>query len=159
MIRLMFTDEQVEQLRQERFCYPHPRVQRKMDALLLKSQGMAHQDICRIVGITENTLRAWLREFAEGGVEGLKRFQKREPYGALRAYQDHLAVEFRERPPISVAEARGRIAQITGVERGRTQVRVFLRSLGMKYRQVGVVPAKLDVEAQEAFKKTTWSRV
>jgi DNA-binding CsgD family transcriptional regulator len=31
-----------------------------MEALLLKSEGLAHKEICRIVGITGNTLRAAL---------------------------------------------------------------------------------------------------
>ena len=39
MIRIEFTEEAIEKLRYERFHHPHPRVQRKMEALLLKSDG------------------------------------------------------------------------------------------------------------------------
>jgi len=58
----------------------------------------------------------------------------------------------RQRPPASVAEAAARIADLTGLQRGPTQVRQFLKSLGMKPRKVGQIPAKADVTAQEAFK-------
>ena len=44
-----------------------------MEAVYLKSQGLLHQDICRLSRISENTLRSYLRQFQEGGVERLKR--------------------------------------------------------------------------------------
>ena len=40
MIRIEFTEEAIDKLRYERFHHPHPRVQRKMEALLLKSEGL-----------------------------------------------------------------------------------------------------------------------
>ena len=39
MIRIEFTEEAVDKLRYERFHHPHPRLQRKMEALLLKSEA------------------------------------------------------------------------------------------------------------------------
>ena len=55
MIRIEFTEEAIDKLRYERFHHPHPRVQRKMEALLLKSDGLPHHQITRILGVTENT--------------------------------------------------------------------------------------------------------
>ena len=40
MIHIEFTEEQINELRHERYSHPHPRVQRKMEALFLKSQGL-----------------------------------------------------------------------------------------------------------------------
>jgi transposase len=57
-----------------------------------------------------------------------------------------------------VAQARDDVKRLTGIERGPTQVRVFLRGMGMKCRKVAAVPAKVDVDAQEAFKKKSCSR-
>ena len=56
MIKIEFTEEAIEKLRHERFHHPHPRVQRKMEALLLKSQRLPHKRIARILGVSENTL-------------------------------------------------------------------------------------------------------
>ena len=43
MLRIAFSNHDIEQLRYERYHHPHPRVQQKMEALLLKSQNLAHQ--------------------------------------------------------------------------------------------------------------------
>ena len=43
-----------------------------MEALWLKSQGMPHQVIAQLVEISENTLRSYLREYQDGGIERLK---------------------------------------------------------------------------------------
>jgi len=51
MIRINFKEEEIEKLRYERFNHPHPRVQLKMEALLLKSQGLEHKKICKILEI------------------------------------------------------------------------------------------------------------
>ena len=73
MIHIDFSPEQIDALHHERFHHPHPRVQLKMEAVYLKSQGLPHQEICRLTRISENTLRTYLRQFQDGGVERLKR--------------------------------------------------------------------------------------
>jgi len=56
-----------------------------------------------------------------------------------------------------VAEAAARIDALTGIARRPTQVRQLWNALGMKPRKVGMIPAKADVDAQEAFNKIVWS--
>lgn len=46
MIRLIFTEEMRERLRQERIHHSHPRVRQRLEALYLKSEGWPHQAIC-----------------------------------------------------------------------------------------------------------------
>jgi hypothetical protein len=60
MITFVFTEAQKQALDYERFHHPHPRVQKKMEALWLKSQGLAHQEITKLAGISANTLRSYL---------------------------------------------------------------------------------------------------
>ena len=56
-------------------------------------------------------------------------------------HQALLEGEFRRRPPHTVAEACERIEQLTGVRRGPTQVREFLReTMGLRWRKVAAVP-------------------
>jgi transcriptional regulator with XRE-family HTH domain len=43
-----------------------------MEAILLKSQKLSHKDICRLTGISPNTLRGYLRAYLKGGIEALK---------------------------------------------------------------------------------------
>ena len=43
MILIDLTPEEIEALHYKRYHYPHPKVQRKMEALWLKSQGLPHK--------------------------------------------------------------------------------------------------------------------
>jgi hypothetical protein len=55
MLRIEFTQEDIKKLYYERYYYPDPSVQRKMEVIYLKSQGLAHQDIrmlCQISKVT-----------------------------------------------------------------------------------------------------------
>lgn len=64
MIRIEFTEEAIDKLRYERFHHPHPRVQRKMEMLLLKSECLPHYQIIRILNVSENTSHSYIRSVA-----------------------------------------------------------------------------------------------
>jgi len=51
MVKIDFTEEDVVNLRNEMMSHPHPRVQLRMFALLLKAQGLHHKKICEVLGI------------------------------------------------------------------------------------------------------------
>ena len=153
MIKIEFTDEETAALHYERFHHPHPRVQLKMEAVYLKSQGMAHSQIGRMCRISMKTLQRYLHEYQQDGVEGLKEIAFYRPKSELQAHRTTLEAYFREHPAATAVEAGAKIEQLTGIARKPTQVRQFLKSLGMKPLKVGMIPAKADVEAQEEFKK------
>jgi hypothetical protein len=73
VIQIEFTSEEVDALELERYHHPDPKVQKKMEALYLKSQQLAHQDICRLCRISEPTLVAYLKPYQEGGIDQLKK--------------------------------------------------------------------------------------
>jgi transposase len=123
-----------------------------MEALYLKSQGLAPEDICRLCAISKTTFYRYLHTYHEGGLDTLKKVTFHRRQSQLADYRTSIEADLRQRPPASVAEAAARIAALTGLERGLTQVRQFLKSLGMKPRKVGQIPAKADVIAQGTFK-------
>ena len=45
------------------------------------------------------------------------------------------------------------IELLTGIKRSPTQVRKFLKSMGMRYLKVGQIPSKADPERQEEYQK------
>src|SRR5512147_927782 len=151
MIHIDFTPEQIDPLHHERFHHPHPRVQLKMEAVYLKSQGLPHRDICRLVRISENTLRSYLRQFEEGGIGRLKRTDWEGTESELDEHRETLEDYFRRNPPRSTAQAAAAIERIAGVRRGLTQVRKFLKDLGPSYRKPGMIPAKADADEQAEF--------
>ena len=73
MIQIDFSEEEIKQLNYERYHYPHPLVQKRMEALYLKSQKLSHQLICQICRISKTTLIVYLKIYKEGGREGLKK--------------------------------------------------------------------------------------
>jgi transposase len=151
MIHIDFTPEQIDALHHQRYHHPHPRVQLKMEAVYLKSQGRPHQDICRLARISENTLRSYLRQFQDGGVERLKRTDWAGTESELDEHRETLEDHFRDHPPRSTAEAAAEIERITGIRRGPTQVRQFLTGMGLKFRKLGMIPAKADAAEQAKF--------
>ena len=63
MIRLSFSEEEVKELDWQRYHHPHPRVQKKMEVVLLKARGLSTEQIAHGVGICQNTVRNYLREY------------------------------------------------------------------------------------------------
>jgi len=154
MIQLEFTEDEIEELHYQRFHHPHPRVQQRMEAVYLKGLGYAHQEIGRIVGVSQKTLRGYLRLYQAGGIEGLKRLNFYQPSSDLEPHQETIEAEFKAKPPKSINEAADRIETLTGIRRCPTQTREFLKRLGMKRLKVGHIPAKADPEAQQEYLET-----
>lgn len=159
MLKLSFTEQDIEELRSQRYHHPHPRVQMKMEALLLKAQGLPHHHIADCVGVCENTLRSYLKDYQAGGIEELKRVQFYRPTSEREEHRGSLEAYFREHPPTTIPEAVKRIEQLTGLKRSPTQIGIFLKKLGLKRLKTYAVPAKFDAQQQESLKKTNWSLV
>jgi transposase len=157
MLKITFDEAAVQALQTARFEHPQARVRVKMEALYLKSQGFSHQEIAYLCAISVSTLGRYLKVYQEGGIQRLQHSGGSGPDSALEPHRAKLEAAFREQPPLSVAEAAARIKTLTDVERKPTQVRAFLKSLGMKPRKVGTLPAKAlpakaDVQRQAEFR-------
>ena len=126
-MQLEFSPETLEELNYERYRHPLPLVQRRMEALWLKSHGLPHGQIAQLVNITENTLRDYLQLYLEGGVERLKEVAIQGPESALQEHSASLEAYFRAHPPATIKAAQSQIEVLTGIKRSETQVREFLK--------------------------------
>jgi transposase len=153
MLQLACREADNQALHYERYHHPHPRVQQRMEALWLKSQGVPHHQIAQLCAISANTLRSYLQLYQTGGVEALKQLNFPCPQSALSASRDTIETHVREHPPQTLNEAGARLATLTGIRRSPTQVRLFLTHLGLHRRKVGVLPAKGDPDVQEEYQK------
>jgi transposase len=158
MIRIEFTAEAIEVLRYERFHHPHPLVQKKCEALLLKACNISTVKIAEILSVTQNTVRNYCHEYLSGGIESLKIIRYKGQSSELLKHQFSIEEEFRQNPPATVSEAAARIEKLTGIRRELTQTRQFMKRLGLKYRKTAPVPAKADADKQEEFKKNSSNR-
>jgi transposase len=129
MRHFTFPPEVLAAIRHDRYHHPHPRVQQKMEVVWLKSQGCTHQDIARLAAVSRRSVQRYLDEFATGGLQRLRCLSWKGKANELTAYQDSLEDYFLEHPPRSTREAQTAIEQQTGVRRGLTQVRAFLKKL------------------------------
>ena len=127
MRALEFSQETVEQIRHERFHHPHPRVQRKMEVLWLKSQGLTHADIANLADVSPRSVQRYLDEFAEGGLERIRLLGWKGKHCEMDDHQQSLEDYFLEHPPRTAREAQQAIESLTGIRRGLSQVRVFLK--------------------------------
>lgn len=151
MIQIEFTQAEIDELYQARMNHPHPRVRQMMEVLYLKALQVPHQDICRITRISAKTLRRYLQLYQAGGIEALKRLNFYQPQGQLEVHEAAIRQAFETKPPASVKEARAKIEELTGLRRSLSQIRVFMKKIGLKLRKVAQIPAKADVEKQKAF--------
>lgn len=159
MLTLEFSQADIDALDYERYHHPHPQVQRKMEVLYLKSQGLAHQDIRRLSGITsKTTLVKYFRQYKDGGIEALKVLDYKGQPSALNKHIPSLKAYFEAHPPRNTAEAQAVIKRLSGIQRSPTQIKAFLKRIGMRTRKVGYLPGKAanpdKIKEQEEFQET-----
>jgi transposase len=157
MREVTFSQADLQAVAYERYRHPDPRVQRHMEVLWLKSHRFSHQRIAALAACSRSTVQRTLKAFAAGGLESIRRLPARAARSDLDGHRLALEEAFRQRPPRSVKEARRLIFERTGIRRGLTQVRRFLRRLGLEPRKVAAIPvppkSTLDdhVKAQAEF--------
>jgi transposase len=136
-----FTPEDRRDLAFDRYHHPDPRVQRKMEVLWLKSHELNHDDIARYAGVSRRTVQRYLDEYLDGGLPRLRRCPVHHPPSPLVEHEASLEEYFREHPPRSTQQARAVIEQHTGIRRGLSQIRHFLKDrIGLRWRKVGAIP-------------------
>src|SRR5438067_5021160 len=140
MRSINFTEDDLRAIAHERYYHPDPHVQRKMEVLWLKHHGQTHQRIATLAGVSRSSVQRYLSEFLRGGLEEVRRCPHAGPTSALEEHRASLDDHFRRHPPRSVREAQEVIRKRTGILRGQTQVRRFLRRLGLEPRKVAAVP-------------------
>src|SRR5215467_424699 len=112
-----------------------------MEVLWLKSHGLAHQQIADLAGVSLRTVQRYLDDYRLGGLTSLRRCRWRGPKTALLRHEQSIQEYFWDHPPRSTKEAAKVIFEQTGVRRGLTQVRAFLKNqLGLRYRKVAAIP-------------------
>jgi transposase len=131
MIHITFTENAIKQLRYEAKNHFHPRVRLKMYCLLLKSQGLSHQEIGKIAGICQDTLRAYFEQYIAGGIEELKIVKFHRPVSDLEEYRVKIEDDLDQNPTATLKEAAEKIEQLTGIKRSPGRVSVFLKKNGL----------------------------
>jgi transposase len=151
---ITFTPDDRRALAHDRYHHPDPRVQRKMEVLWLKSHGLDHDRIAAYAAVSRRTVQRYLDEYLRGGLPRLRQGRWHHPRSALAEHQGSLEEYFREHPARSTKQARALIEQRTGIRRGLTQVRHFLKDrLGLRWRKTGAIPVPPKETVEEHARK------
>lgn len=126
-----FTEEVLNAIRHDRYHHPHPKVQQKMEVLWLKSKGLSHGEIAAYADISIRSVVRHLTEFLEGGLERVRQLGYGKGPSELDQHKGELEAYFLENQPRSAVHAQAEILRLTGVQRGLTQVRHFLKKISV----------------------------
>jgi transposase len=124
---LHFPPDVLTEIEHDRFHHPVPQIQRRMELLRLAAHGLPRADLIRLSGLSKATVQRRLDEYRDGGLEAVRRWPFRGRANGLAPHATTLEGHFAQHPPATVADARGVIERVTGVRRGLTQVRLFLK--------------------------------
>ena len=120
-------------------------------SILLLEENISIKATSRVVGVSERQVRNYRKAYEGQGTAALTGNARYRPASELAAYEDAIKESLLASPVATVAEACERIEGLTGIKRGPTQVRQFMKGLGLKPLKVASIPAKADPVAQSEF--------
>jgi transposase len=124
----------------ERYSHPDIHVRRKMLVLWSVQAGLTRSKAGQVAGVGRATVQRYLAAYRDGGLDGLRRWGVVGPVSTLTDHAEAIKASLNREPVRTVAEAASRIKQITGLDRGLTQTRVFLKDLGFRWQRTRAVP-------------------
>jgi transposase len=152
LTKMNLSQEEIRVLNYERFRYPCPKIQKKLQAVYLKAaHDYTNTETGRILSIHPNSVANYIKIYEEKGIEGLYQTRYHHKYSQLEVYKDSIIEDLQKNPVCSIGEAINRIRELTGIERKPTQVRAFLHRHGFQYRKLAAIPGKADTEKQIQF--------
>jgi transposase len=153
-LRVQLSEEEQRVVNEERTSHPNQRIRERMLVLWLLHNGVTRQKAAEIVGVGRATVQRFVAAFGDGGLDGLRQWEPNRPESEMAAFRDLIRDAFEKQPVRTVAEACDRILQLTGLRRGPSQVRKFLKDLGLKFQRVRMVP----VPPKKTWPSTSTSR-
>jgi transposase len=151
VIKIKFSKKTISKLQKLQIQHPHHFVRRKALVMVLKSQSISHQKIAEIAGVCENTVRNYFEAYLEKGLKSVTTTNFNQPESKLTPFESAIKKYFKKTPPSTITQACSDILKLTGVSLKNTQMRAYIKSLGIEYRKVKPIPAKADIVAQKKF--------
>jgi transposase len=153
MLQLNLSEAEIQRLNYERYYYPCPQVQKRIQAVYFKTMGMSNKMIGKLTGLHREIAGDWIRTYVKGGFEALCQNNYGTNKSELEKHSDGILESFTQLPPMTANEAKARIEVLTGISRSPSQVRAFMKRHGLRYLQTGHIPAKANTEAQQKWVK------
>ena len=142
MARITIVLSEAEQaiVSSERYAHPALQVRKKMLVLWSVHTGLTRFQAGLVAGVGRATVQRYLAAYRDGGLDGLRRWGVVGPISELAKHVEEIKSSLNQTPVRTVAEAADRIKELTGLERGLTQTRVFLKNLGFRWQRTRAIP-------------------
>ena len=138
--RVILGSEQQRVVNEERESHPNGRVRQRMLVLWTLHCGLTREKAAEVAGMGRATVERIVAAFREGGFDAVRRWNVKGPASEMAAYRDVIRMSFDQDPVRTVAQAADRIEKLTGLRRGPTQTRKFMKDLGLKWQRMRAVP-------------------
>lgn len=138
--RVNLTDDEQRIVNDERESHPDQLVRRKMFVLWSLHCGLQRQQAAQLAQVGLATVQRYVAAYRTGGLDGLRQSDRHGPVSELANWRETIRQSFAQQPVSSIAAACVRIKQLTGLQRGPTQVRKFLKGLGLKWQRLHTIP-------------------
>jgi len=146
------TDEQVAVLRVAHRTTKDKRLADRVKAILSLNAGYRHEDVSRILLLDEVTLRRYVKQFQEHGIDGLLECRYTGGVSALTVVQEQQLKRFLDTNTQRTAQAiQEHIAFRYDIRYSVIGVTKLLHRLGFTYKKPKIVPGKADPKKQERF--------
>ena len=128
------------------------RIVRRANAILLLDKGWSYAEVAEALFLDDSTIRIWLKEVQEGGVEAIVLFDLKGGTGRLSPLQiDELRAWATEVLPTSTTEIGQFILDRFGFDYGRSGLIKLMNRIGFDWKKPESVPGKIDAETQQRF--------
>jgi transposase len=156
MIRLELSDQELSDIA-EALDDPATPEKNKAKLLVIRMHhaGARHGFIAKVLNLHSNTITNHLKEYSKDGLPGTLEDRYYRPSSSLEPFLACLKCSFQVSPVADAKQAVARIESLTGVRLSESQVRRFMKSLGMKVRKACSIPGKADPQLQFEFYTTT----
>ena len=129
----------------------HQVIRQRAHVLLLRAEGISNRQISNITGLGETTLIDYLHQYLKNGKDWLTTLNFRKPTSRLQPFDQAIKNYFDQNPISTISQACKEVQDLTGVTLRNTQMRAYLKKLDIRWRKVGSIPAKVDIQAQRTF--------
>lgn len=140
-LRIVLTDEEQRLVQRERDSHPSVTVRRRLLVIWSLHCGLLREQAATVADVDLSTVQRDVRLYRQGGLSALlESGPKTLPTSELVQHADRIRQSLEQQPVRTIAEACARIETLTGLKRGPTQVRRFLKKMGLKWQMIRALP-------------------
>jgi transposase len=151
MIEIDLSEIERQNLRELQQTHIHPVVRQRAHVILLRSERIENTKISALTGLSETTLIDYVHRYTEKRSEWVTSLNFRKPASQLQPFDNAIKEHFEKNPVPTVLQACQEVYKLSGIMLKKTQMRTYLKKLGLQWRKVSGVPAKVNLEAQQKF--------